>query len=280
MEVRKLDEKHYVNSETGFTCRYVRSETEIFHLHYHNYYEIFLIVRNEVSHKTNGEEQLLTVGDLLFIRDFDIHEYLPHKNSSFDFINLSFEAKTLTGLKEYLGDSFDFDRLLTMQNPPIVSLSQRETNRLSQKLSDLNMGTVTEKKIKLKRLLLEVFTGYFREEKQSDVKVPLWLETVCEKMRKQENFMQGTERMFEISGKSREHMARSMKKYYGVTPSDYVTELRLSYAANMLRFSNLSVTDICFECGFTNISWFYAQFKRRFNLSPSRYREKYQYKNA
>lgn len=280
MEIRKLDEKHYVDSETGFTCRYVRSETETFHLHYHDYYEIFLIVQNEANHKTNGENQLLTVGDLLFIRDFDAHEYIPPKDKPFDFINLTFEAKTLSGLKEYLGDSFDFDRLLTMPQPPIVSLSQRETIRLSQKLSDLNMGTVTEKKIKLKQLLLELFTGYFREEKQSGVKVPLWLESLCEKMKKHENFMQGTERMFEISDKSREHIARSMKKYYGVTPSDYVTELRLSYAANMLRFSNLSVTDICFECGFTNISWFYAQFKRRFNLSPSRYREKYQYVNA
>ncbi len=277
MEAEKLDKRKFVDKETGFTCRYVRSETETFHLHYHNYYEIFLIVRNEAQHKTNGEKQLLTLGDLLFIRDFDVHEYIPSKGETFDFINVSFEAKTLEALKKYMGDCYDFDRLLKAPMPPIVSLSQRDAQRLADKLSGLNTGSIAERKMKLKCLLLEIFTEYFIDKEESGIEVPLWLEKVCDKMKKHENFVLGTERMFEISGKSREHLARSMKKYYGVTPSDYVTELRLDYAANMLRFSNLSITDICFECGFSNISWFYTQFKKRFSESPSKYRKEYQY---
>ncbi len=275
MDAEKLEKRKFVDKETGFTCRYVRSEIETFHLHYHTYYEIFLIVRNAVKHESNGEKQLLTTGDLLFIRDFDVHKYIPAKEKSFDFINLSFDGKILDKLKKYIGDCYNFDRLLSDKMPPLASLSQRETWRLSEKLSDLNQGTVSERKIKLKRLLLEIFTEYFPREKTDKISVPLWLERVCEKMKKQENFVLGTERMFEISGKSREHLARSMKKYYGISPSDYVAELRLSYGSNMLRFSNLSVTEICFECGFSNISWFYSQFKKRFGVSPSKYRREY-----
>ena len=54
MELKKLNKNRHVNPETGFTCRYVRSETEYFHPHSHDYYEIFLLVKNEAWHNING----------------------------------------------------------------------------------------------------------------------------------------------------------------------------------------------------------------------------------
>lgn len=279
MDGKMLEDKIHVRGETGFTCRYVRSETEYFSPHYHNYYELFLIVRNKAQHLVNGKKQLLSEGDLLFIRDFDCHVYMPESGENFDFINLAFKKDILSKLLDYLEDGFDFEKLLKSPMPQTVSLSQRGKARLSEKLSDLNYGTVREQKLKLKKLLVEVFTEYFAEEKGRENVVPPWLESLCEKMKRTENFTRGTERMFELSGKSREHIARSMKKYYGVTPSEYVCELKLSYAANMLKFSNLSVTDICFECGFFNVSWFYEKFRERFGLPPSSYRKRCQYED-
>ena len=50
-------------------------------------------------------------------------------------------------------------------------------------------------------------------------------------------------------------------------------ELRLGYAANLLLSSNLSATDICYECGFCNLSWFYNAFEEKFEMSPIEYRK-------
>ena len=114
---------------------------------------------------------------------------------------------------------------------------------------------------------------YFFDYKEDKVKIPLWLEITVEKMKKPENFVKGIQRMYEISGKSREHLSRSLKKDYNTTIQDFVNTLRLEYCINLLSHSNLSVTDICFECGFENVSWFYKVFEKKYGTSPSKYRK-------
>jgi YesN/AraC family two-component response regulator len=47
------------------------------------------------------------------------------------------------------------------------------------------------------------------------------------------------------------------------------------YASGLLISSDLSISEICFESGFGNISWFNRQFKKIRGISPKKYREKY-----
>ena len=91
-------------------------------------------------------------------------------------------------------------------------------------------------------------------------------------MKKPENFIHGSERMLELSGKTREHLSRSMQKYYNITPTAYINELKLNYAINLMYSSTLSITDICYECGFSNISWFYKLFEREYGISPAKFK--------
>ena len=97
-----------------------------------------------------------------------------------------------------------------------------------------------------------------------------------EKMKNPANFIAGTERMYEIAGKSREHLCRSLKTYYNITPSELISDLRLEYSVNLLLTSNLSVADICYECGFGNMSWFYRCFSEKYGTTPVKYRKKYE----
>ena len=103
--------------------------------------------------------------------------------------------------------------------------------------------------------------------------IPLWLENAWRKMREPRNFITGKDRLFELAGKTREHTTRCMKQFYGVTPTEYVNDLRLSYAARMLLSSNLNVTEIGYECGFQNMAWFYRAFAEKFGTTPAKYRE-------
>ena len=120
-----------------------------------------------------------------------------------------------------------------------------------------------------------IFTTYFGDIRTQDgqTEIPFWLENAYEKMRSPKNFIGGKSRFFDLCGVTREHASRSLKKYYNVTPSEYVGDLRLAYAAGLLRSSNLSATDICYECGFQNVSWFYNAFAEKFGLTPAKYRE-------
>ena len=103
--------------------------------------------------------------------------------------------------------------------------------------------------------------------------IPSWLEELCSQMRKSENFIEGTDRMYALCDRSREHISRSMKKYLGVTVTEFINNLRLNYIASMLKNSNHSIAEIVFESGFNNLSWANEQFKAKFSTTMSKYRK-------
>ena len=69
-------EKDFVDTSTGFLLRYIHSETERFVEHWHNYYEMFLILDGSTQHQFNGTIQHLSEGAFVFIRPCDVHRYV------------------------------------------------------------------------------------------------------------------------------------------------------------------------------------------------------------
>lgn len=55
----------------------------------------------------------------------------------------------------------------------------------------------------------------------------------------------------------------------------YLAEVRLSHACKLLIEENSSILEICFDCGFNNLSNFNKQFKRSLKVSPSEYQKQY-----
>lgn len=277
MNTKMLEFQNNVDIDTECLCRHVKSDTERFIEHYHNFYELFLVLKGNVVHTVNGKEQRLCAGQLLFIRDFDVHNYRSADGSYFEFINLTFTKNTLNSMLEYLGEGFPSSRLFDAQMPPMCNLTERECEKLFYAFADINISEGKAMlKLKARTLILNIFTRYFFNYSEEETNIPLWLEMTWEKMKTPKNFIAGVERMYEISGKSREHLCRSMKKYYGITPSALIVDLRLDYFVKHLLASNLSVTDLCYECGFENISWFYKVFLKKYGMTPIDYRKQYQ----
>ena len=65
---------------------------------------------------------------------------------------------------------------------------------------------------------------------------------------------------------------RCFKQELGTTPLATLTDFRLRKAAELLRETDRSVTDVAAACGFSNSSYFGKVFRRRMNLSPLAYR--------
>ena len=276
IEPKQLLAAKHVDTEAECLLRHVKCETEYFRPHSHDYFEIFLTLKGSAEHVVNDSSFPVTRGYLIFVRDTDVHDYLS-RSEGFEFVNLAFTRNTLTALIEYLGDGIDFNALLNCNYPPSVRLTEAETDRVYMKLTELNTVNFEDKqklKLRMRAVIVSIFTDYFCDIRPLDSKIPLWLENAHEKMKHPKNFIVGKERFFELCGRTREHATRSLVKYYETTPSGYVNELRLCYAANLLRSSNLSVADICYESGFGNLSWFYSEFEKKFGTSPKIYRSK------
>lgn len=123
------------------------------------------------------------------------------------------------------------------------------------------------------KIVSEYFCGIKVPKRQDSVSVPDWLEETVGQMKRPENFTKGISQMLTISKKTPEHLSRSMKKHFGITPTHFINELRMKNAAKLLIESDLTIMDICFENGYQNISWFNSLFKDTFSVSPREYRE-------
>lgn len=66
--------------------------------------------------------------------------------------------------------------------------------------------------------------------------------------------------------------SRFFKQNTGRTPVDYIIDVRLGAAARMLVDTNASVSDICYACGFNNLSNFNRTFKARRGYTPREFR--------
>lgn len=74
---------------------------------------------------------------------------------------------------------------------------------------------------------------------------------------------------------SRSHMSESFVRTYGIPPHEYLVQYRLSIARDMLVNTRLSITEIAEQTGFRDIFSFSRSFKRKMELSPAQYRQKY-----
>lgn len=72
--------------------------------------------------------------------------------------------------------------------------------------------------------------------------------------------------------------SRFFKLRTGKNLSDYIIDIRLGFAARLLVDSTMSIAEICYECGFNNLSNFNRIFKKKKACSPKAFRENYRKK--
>ncbi len=71
---------------------------------------------------------------------------------------------------------------------------------------------------------------------------------------------------------SRYHLLRLFKKYYGLTPRQYLIDKRIEKSKEQLK-NGMSVTETCFAVGFESLGSFSTLFKTKTGKSPSEYRK-------
>lgn len=64
------------------------------------------------------------------------------------------------------------------------------------------------------------------------------------------------------------------KKAFGTTISDYIAELRIAHAISKLLTTDMSITDIAYECGFNSTARFNATFYKKKQCTPREYKRR------
>ena len=271
-----LEAARFVDMKTECSYRYVNSKTEYFREHSHDYYEIFIMLDGEAMHLVNGEYTYLYPHDAVFIRASDTHNYSEISEKPFSFLNLTFTKGTLSAIFEYLSDGYPQRRLLSAKLAPTVRISAdgfEAISREMEKISAIAPEDTRRRKTAIRALLMKLFSDVFQDFIPDENPVPEWLISTIEKTKSEMRFAEGISGMVEISGKTREHLTRSLKRYFGKSPSEFINELRLNYIANMLRNSNHKILDIIYGSGFNTVSHASTLFFKQYGVSMSDYRK-------
>lgn len=76
-----------------------------------------------------------------------------------------------------------------------------------------------------------------------------------------------------LVGISRTGLFTKIKAMAGMTPNEYIRKIRLQKAADLLLQSEMSVSDVCWEVGFSSRSHFAKCFQSSYGCPPSGYRQ-------
>ena len=80
--------------------------------------------------------------------------------------------------------------------------------------------------------------------------------------------------MAETMNMSISTLKRKFLKDFGCSPHLWMNERKLEKALMLLDTTNYSITDIAFICGFSSLSTFMEQFKKKYRVSLGRYRKR------
>lgn len=246
-------------------------------MHFHDFYEFFLITKGKVKHLVNSSIQELCEGDLVFIRPDDRHYYENLAGEYCEYINLAFSKELMSKLIAYIGDLVDIDELVASPCPMICNLLESQVGILLNRINHINMIPLEEKsrkRLELRILLVDLFSRYQQEKARHDHwNIPAWLRKALHEMQLKDNFQEGIPAMIRLCHISHEHLCRITKNYLKKSPTEIITEIRLNYTTNLLVNTDYRITDIALEAGFNNHSHFFHLFKNTYGLSPAEFRK-------
>jgi AraC-like DNA-binding protein len=78
-----------------------------------------------------------------------------------------------------------------------------------------------------------------------------------------------------VAGMSKFHFQRLFTATYGISPAAYVSQRRIERAQDLLRATNLTVTEVCHAVGFSSLGSFSSRFRELVGCSPSEFQRRY-----
>jgi len=229
-------------------------------VHWHDFYEIEYVISGSGRYMINGQSSQVEEGMLYFMTPVDFHEVNTDRT---EIINVMF-SENLVSYDELAPFAYHTApkaiRIPARMRPFVLSLLEEIVEHqkdavysaallecLLIKLSHTLINGQESGKSSLARKMQFYIINHFREK--------VTLEDVAKYV-----------------GLTPAYASAVFKKEMSTNFKKYLNELRFSYAKKLLICSDLSVTQICGECGFSDYPNFIRRFSEHFGMTPSQVR--------
>lgn len=236
--------------------------------HRHPFFSIELVCEGKTNHYINGEYYEGNKGTIFLFSPFDSHYYEYLDDTPLVLQSLYFS-------EDFLSDE-------------IVSALHIDKTPYAAKLSGSELGD-----------LCRIFDSLHEEYNSSNPLRKSFLQNMAEKVilytlraseNRQESISAGTIQsaisyirqnflepitLGDIAARfyvTPNHFCKYFKKYTGTTFKNYLISMRLDFALKQLQLTKKSITEICFESGFSSPSYFTKIFTKKFGNPPSSFR--------
>lgn len=263
-------------------------------MHFHNFFEINLVVHGKGVHYVNGKSFAIDVGDIFVIppgcrhgywslEQLDVYHLLLHPvflaRFNYELAHLP-EYIMLFDIEAVLRKETNFQFFMKLERSKLDILLPHLMNILSE--SD---RSEPESSILVDALALYIITlmcRFYREcnllEKRKEQVPNTQFNTIFRCLEYiYRNYMNDImlEDLQNVTGMTKSTLLRFFRRVTGSSPMEFINNYRVSIAKNLLLRTEMSITGIAVDTGFYDAAHFNHLFKKQNGITPGAYRNLY-----
>ena len=245
--------------------------------HWHQDVELLLPYNGYLSYNVNGHQLLIAEGNAIFVNARQMHYGFTTDGTDCEYYCICFKPELLCGHR-YLYEKFVIP-LLTNNRIPWLLLEKdvpahRPVLEIIRSIADCGSRNMA-----LLGRLHELLQGIDDIAEGDNQSFPRdrnlhTLKQMIALVHTQYSERITLDGIAAAGGVSRNRCCQIFKKYIGRSPNDYVISYRLEKAEELLRATDLMITEIAFSCGFNSASYFTEVFTGNKGCTPTQYRQK------
>lgn len=253
----------YVDKKADDRGLFITAEdTKSYRLHTHSFYEVILYEPFEGKTTINGQDFIIDTPTIILITPWDIHGFdvsvRGRRSIKLNFLSNKIEhiidlPKHAIILSNLCEDDFIVKSFIELYN-------QNQNTEYAFLLTSLIVKLLSEQGKKLS--LASTIKGHNLTIKaihllNSQFTDEITLDDIAKQI-----------------GVSPQYLSTIFKRETGSNFIDYLCKLRLDFSKKLLKNVDNPISEICFQCGYRNLSHFLRSFKQAYGCTPKEYRNK------
>jgi len=256
----------------GYFYQLTYSRTLNQEIHYHGFYEIIIVISGQCKHFVNGIESILQENEVVILRPQDYHCFMGQSLNS-NLLSISLTEEEINKFYMLYGEKMR-DLIYNGENPLSFKLDLIRQFMINKIYSKIIIGS--EVVLILKALISDIFNFLIENYVIHEIpekNIPLKFSDAVNSMKNVDYIVEGLPALIRLSCYSHTQLCRLMKKYYDISPKEYIFKLRMEYAYNMIKHSDLDFETIAEKIGYNSYSHFITSFTNKYGVSPSKLRK-------
>jgi AraC-like DNA-binding protein len=253
--------------------------------HSHDFCELAIVTHGSAMHMLEGNPFPVTAGDVFLLQGRQRHFFYERQN--LDLINIMYDPDKIALPENELRRMPGYCAMFLLE--PTYRRQHRFASRLHLKRVPLaHVELLAEEmerecesaqpgyEVALRAKLLELMVYLSRAYTSTDTTEANALLRVGNVIGALENDFSKDwklDELLSIAHMSRSNVMRVFRKATGQTPIEYLVRLRIQRAMELLRNTDLTITEIALEVGFNDSNYFTRQFRRALGESPRSFRQ-------